>query len=156
MQKILIALALIMGCAFTAQAQTAADSVLIIKNRGIAGIRLGMKMSKVPKSIPGLYTAYDERREGTELNCTDLDGDWVMIITDDDENEIIDGIYIRLKGVKIEGTDIEVGVPLSKFANIPDLVKSKEQEGSFIYKKLYEIQLDQNDIVYAIYIHLIH
>ena len=155
LKHLALALAIIMvtGCWTTIQAQTA-DSLLVIKNRSFAGIRIGMRMSKVPQSIPGIYSQYDERREGTVLNCTNSDGDWVMIISDDDENEIIDGIYIRINGAIIEGTDIEVGVPFSKIANTPGLVKDKDLDGTYIYKKFYEVQLDENNLVYAIYFHL--
>jgi len=138
-----IALALLMGCHFTSQAQTAADSVLIIKNRGIAGIRIGMKMSKVPQSIPGLYNGYHEDY-GCEIGVTywcdvAVPGEnHYLSISDDDENGIIDGIDVHIPGVRITGTDIVIGKPKSEIVNIPGVKKKVDKDDPENYYYIYQ------------------
>lgn len=144
-----VALALLMGCAFTTQAQIA-DSLLIINNRAIAGIRIGMKMSKVPKSIPGLYDKYMEDygcEYGVTYWCNVSDEDPQLIISDDDENGIIDGIDVQIMGARIADTDITIGKPIAEVISTPGLVKKKiVQEDyeyyDYIYKGIYHIECD--------------
>lgn len=139
-------------------ATATANNPLVVDNLGIAGIVLGGKMSSVPKSVSGLYAKYrqDEMGEqGIELVCTDNAGNTVMTIDDEDENGLIDRIYIMVKGVKIANTSIEIGVPFAKVVNTPGLVKTKDEYGNelYLYKKRYEVQEDTDHVVYAICIY---
>ena len=104
---------------------TTTNNPLTIDNLGIAGITLGGKMSSVPKSVPGLYAKYrqDEMGEqGIELVCMDNAGSTVMTIDDENEDGVIDRIYVAVKGVKIANTNIETGKPFAKIVNTPGLV----------------------------------
>lgn len=140
-------------------ATATANNPLVVDNLGIAGIVLGGKMSSVPKSVPGLYSKFrqDEMGEqGIELVCTDNAGNTVMTIDDEDENGLIDRIYIMVKGVKIANTSIEIGAPFAKIVNTPGLVKTKDEYGNelYLYKKRYEVQEEvDSHSVYAIHIY---
>ncbi len=122
-----------------------ANSVLTIDNLGIAGIVLGGKMSNVPKSVPGLYAKYTETvmgEEGTSYECRDAKGECLMTIDDQNEDGIIDRIYIMVKGAKIANTNIQIGAPFSKVVNTPGLKKTKDEYGNelYLYNKRYEVQ----------------
>ena len=144
-----VVLCLLTGGAFTAQAQTA-DSLLIINNRAIASIRIGMKMSKVPKSIPGLYDDYMEDygcEFGVTYWCNVSGEDPQLIISDDDENGIIDGICVQIMGARIADNDITIGKPIAEVINTPGLVKKKVVQEDYeyydyIYKGIYHIECD--------------
>ena len=125
------------------------DSILIIKNRTFAGIRLGMKMSKVPQSVPGIYDGYreDARCEiGISYWCkVTVPGEYNYLeISDDDENGIIDGIMIQIPGVRIAGTDIVIGTPISEIINTPGLKKKVDKDSpdnyEYIYQGIYHIE----------------
>lgn len=140
--------------AATPQAASAAD-VLTIDNLGIGGIRLGMKMNSVPKTVPGLYARYSETsmgESGIEYNCLNAQGDIVMQIDDENEDGVVDRLYIMVKGAKIANTGIQIGVPFSKVVNTPGLKKTKDEYGNelYLYNKRYEVQEDMDHIVYAI------
>ena len=160
----IIAIIMVTGCWTTAQAQSATDSVLIIKNRGIAGIRIGMKMSKVPKSIPGLYDGYREEygcEVGVYYQCkVTIPGEYNNLeICDDDENDLIDYIYVGIFGAQIDGTDIVIGKPISDFINTPGLKKIVDKDDpenyEYVYKGIYHLRTglleDTNiEILYSI------
>ncbi|MBR6945495.1 MAG: hypothetical protein IKH64_06075 [Prevotella sp.] len=140
--------------AVSPQAATAAD-VLTIDNLGIGGIKLGMKMNSVPKTVPGLYARYSETsmgESGVEYNCLNAQGDIVMQIDDENEDGLVDRLYIMVKGAKIANTGIQIGVPFSKVVNTPGLKKTKDEYGNelYLYNKRYEVQEDMDHIVYAI------
>jgi hypothetical protein len=140
--------------AATPQAASAAD-VLTIDNLGIGGIKLGMKMNSVPKTVPGLYARYSETsmgESGIEYNCLNAQGDIVMQIDDENEDGVVDRLYIMVKGAKIANTGIQIGVPFSKVVNTPGLKKTKDEYGNelYLYNKRYEVQEDMDHIVYAI------
>lgn len=125
------------------------DSILIIKNRTFAGIRLGMKMSKVPQSVPGIYDGYEEDARceiGISYWCkVTVPGEYNYLeISDDDENGIIDGIMIQIPGVRIAGTDIVIGTPISEIINTPGLKKKVDKYSpeyyEYIYQGIYHIQ----------------
>ena len=131
------------------------DDILIIKDRGIAGIRLGMKISKVPKSIPGLYNDYMEDY-GCEFGVTyrckvTVPGEYNYLeISDYDENGLIDDISVQIPGVRIDGTDIVIGTPISKIINTPGLKKKlvdKDDPENYelIYKGIYHVYPGRND-----------
>lgn len=130
------------------------DSVLIIKQRGIAGISLGMKISKVPKSIPGLYDGYEEDY-GCEIGITyrckvTVPGEYNYLeISDYDENDRIDRIFIQILGARIDGTDIAIGTPVSKIINTPGLKKKVDKDDpeyfELIYKGIYHVYPGRND-----------
>lgn len=141
----------------TPQAASAAD-VLTIDNLGIGGIKLGMKMNSVPKTVPGLYARYSETsmgESGIEYNCLNAQGDIVMQIDDENEDGVVDRLYIMVKGAKIANTGIQIGVPFSKVVNTPGLKKTKDEYGNelYLYNKRYEVQEDMDHIVYAIHIY---
>ena len=143
--------------AATPQAATTAD-VLTIDNLGIGGIKLGMKMNSVPKTVPGLYARYSETsmgESGIEYNCLNAQGDIVMQIDDENEDGVVDRLYIMVKGAKIANTGIQIGVPFSKVVNTPGLKKTKDEHGNelYLYNKRYEVQEDMDHIVYAIHIY---
>lgn len=140
--------------AVSPQAATAAD-VLTIDNLGIGGIKLGMKMNSVPKTVPGLYARYSETsmgESGIEYNCLNAQGDIVMQIDDENEDGVVDRLYIMVKGAKIANTGIQIGVPFSKVVNTPGLKKTKDEYGNelYLYNKRYEVQEDMDHIVYAV------
>ena len=131
------------------------DDILIIKDRGIAGIRLGMKISKVPKSILGLYNDYMEDY-GCEFGVTyrckvTVPGEYNYLeISDYDENGLIDDISVQIPGVRIDGTDIVIGTPISKIINTPGLKKKlvdKDDPENYelIYKGIYNVYPGRND-----------
>lgn len=131
------------------------DDILIIKDRGIAGIRLGMKISKVPKSIPGLYNDYMEDY-GCEFGVTyrckvTVPGEYNYLeISDYDENGLIDDISVQIPGVRIDGTDIVIGTSISKIINTPGLKKKladKDDPENYelIYKGIYHVYPGRND-----------
>lgn len=136
-----------------------ANNPLVVDNLGIAGIVLGGKMSSVPKSVPGLYAKYTETimgEEGTSYECLNAQGELLMNVDDQNEDGIIDRIYIMVKGVKIANTNIEIGAPFAKIVNTPGLVKSKDEYGNelYLYKKRYEVQEEvDSHSVYAISIY---
>lgn len=138
---------------------TTANNPLVVDNLGIAGIVLGGKMSSVPKSVPGLYAKYTETimgEEGTSYECRNAQGELLMNVDDQNEDGIIDRIYIMVKGVKIANTNIEIGVPFAKIVNTPGLVKTKDEYGNelYLYKKRYEVQEEvDSHSVYAISIY---
>ena len=138
---------------------TTANNPLVVDNLGIAGIVLGGKMSSVPKSVPGLYAKYTETimgEEGTSYECWNAQGELLMNVDDQNEDGIIDRIYIMVKGVKIANTNIEIGVPFAKIVNTPGLVKTKDEYGNelYLYKKRYEVQEEvDSHKVYAISIY---
>ncbi len=137
----------------------AANNPLVVDNLGIAGIVLGGKMSSVPKSVPGLYAKYTETimgEEGTSYECWNAQGELLMNVDDQNEDGIIDRIYIMVKGVKIANTNIEIGAPFAKIVNTPGLVKTKDEYGNelYLYKKRYEVQEEvDSHKVYAICIY---
>lgn len=138
---------------------TATNNPLVVDNLGIAGIVLGGKMSSVPKSVPGLYAKYTETimgEEGTSYECWNAHGELLMNVDDQNEDGIIDRIYIMVKGVKIANTNIEIGAPFAKIVNTPGLVKTKDEYGNelYLYKKRYEVQEEvDSHSVYAISIY---
>lgn len=138
---------------------TATNNPLVVDNLGIAGIVLGGKMSSVPKSVPGLYAKYTETimgEEGTSYECWNAQGELLMNVDDQNEDGIIDRIYIMVKGVKIANTNIEIGAPFAKIVNTPGLVKTKDEYGNelYLYKKRYEVQEEvDSHSVYAISIY---
>lgn len=137
----------------------ATNTPLVVDNLGIAGIVLGGKMSSVPKSVPGLYAKYTETimgEEGTSYECWNAQGELLMNVDDQNEDGIIDRIYIMVKGVKIANTNIEIGAPFAKIVNTPGLVKTKDEYGNelYLYKKRYEVQEEvDSHKVYAICIY---
>lgn len=137
----------------------ATNNPLVVDNLGIAGIVLGGKMSSVPKSVPGLYAKYTETimgEEGTSYECRNAQGELLMNVDDQNEDGIIDRIYIMVKGVKIANTNIEIGAPFAKIVNTPGLVKTKDEYGNelYLYKKRYEVQEEvDSHKVYAISIY---
>lgn len=136
-----------------------ANNPLVVDNLGIAGIVLGGKMGSVPKSVPGLYAKYTETimgEEGTSYECWNAQGELLMNVDDQNEDGIIDRIYIMVKGVKIANTNIEIGAPFAKIVNTPGLVKTKDEYGNelYLYKKRYEVQEEvDSHKVYAICIY---
>ena len=139
-----------------AAAQPKEDSTLIIKNRGIAGIRIGMKMSKVPKSIPGLYDGYREDygcEMGVSYWCNvTVPGEYNHLNIDDvDENGIIDGISVQVPGVRIAGTDIVIGKPFSEIVNLPGVKKKVDKDDPenyyYVYQGIYYLDSGTLDIL---------
>jgi len=149
LSRLTATLAIIFFMATTASAQgTTPDSLLIIKNRGIAGIRLGMKMSKVPQSIPGLYNGYEEDygcEVGLYYQCkVTVPGEFNSLeFCDDDENDLIDFIYVGVLGAQIDGTDIVIGKPISDLINTPGLKKIVDKYDpdsyEYVYKGIYHL-----------------
>ncbi len=89
---------------------------------------------------------------GIEYNCLNAQGDIVMQIDDENEDGVVDRLYIMVKGAKIANTGIQIGVPFSKVVNTPGLKKTKDEYGNelYLYNKRYEVQEDMDHIVYAI------
>lgn len=147
----IITVIMVTSCWTTTQAQTA-DSLLIIDNSSFAGISLGMKMNKVPKAVPGIYDEYI----ADQADCSGafsfycfkkgkFDGtNPEIIVSDDAMDKLVDQINIYVKGAKIAGTDIEIGIPISKVKNTPGLVK--EEWGNFYYyTDNYLVNLDDSE-----------
>lgn len=121
---------------------------LTIDNRSFAGIRIGMKIDAVPKSIAGIYTSwYEGGCEGTILTCL-LNGETSMMIYDEDDNGIVEGIVVMLKGAQIAGTDIVIGGRLN--VATPGLVQNREEEFEYIYNRYYRVQSDSDNAIYMI------
>ena len=152
------ALFLIISFLIGIQTQVDAQSRnLTIDNLSFAGITLGSKMSSVPKTIAGLYSRLDEREmgeEGIEFCCYH-DGELVMTIDDQDENGLIDRLYIMVKGAKIANTNIEIGKLFSSILQTPGLVKTKDEYDNelYLYNKHYEVQEGEGGVIYAIQIY---
>ena len=94
--------------------------------------------------------------EGTSYECWNAQGELLMNVDDQNEDGIIDRIYIMVKGVKIANTNIEIGAPFAKIVNTPGLVKTKDEYGNelYLYKKRYEVQEEvDSHSVYAISIY---
>lgn len=138
LSRLTATLAIILFMATTASAQGTTPD-LTIDNSTFAGISIGMKMNKVPKSIPGIYDEYIADQADCSgafsfycVKTNKFDGtNPEIIVSDDAMDKLVDKIDIFVKGARIANTNIEIGTPISKAKNTPGLVK--EEWGNFYY-----------------------
>ena len=75
----------------------------------------------------------------------------VVNVTDGDGDDIVDEITVSKEGVKIEGTSIYIGMPLSSLRAVKGI--KRLNNGSEYYKYgNYEIYLSENNTVYMVVI----
>lgn len=131
--------------------QQEVDNPMLIKDCSFAGISLGMKMNQVPKSVPGIYDKYiavqADCSEAFSFYCVwnkKFDGtNPEIIVSDDAMDKLVDGITVFVKGVKIAGTEIEIGAPISKVKNTPGVVEVP-YSNVYEYKDNYMLFLDDS------------
>ena len=101
----------------------------------------------------GVYTRVQESGygcDGTQYECYDGD-DNVLTVADSDGDNIVDEMTVFKQGVKIEGTPIYIGMPLSSLRAVKGI--RRLNNGSDYYKYgNYEIYLSENNTTYMVVI----
>jgi len=136
-------------------AASSSASLPAISQKSFGSIRIGMRMQNVPKTMSGVYTGVQESgygEDGTQYECYTgkYTGDTnAVTVADSDGDNTVDEITVFKKGVKINGTPIYIGMPLSKLKAVSGI--RRLNNGSDYYKYgSYEIYLDENNSVYMI------
>ncbi len=132
---------------------TSAASMPSISLKSFGNIRIGMKLRNVPKTMSGVYTRVQESGygcDGTQYEC--YNGDSIVVnVADGDGDDIVDEIMISKEGVKIDGTPIYIGMPLSSLRAVKGI--KRLNNGSEYYKYgNYEIYLSENNTAYMVVI----
>lgn len=123
-----------------------------ISGKGFNGIKIGMSLGSVPRSMAGVYNRIMESGmgdDGTQYEGYDGDNRIVSFEDGNDDNRI-DGIFVAKQGVQIENTPIYIGMPLNQFKIIKGV---KRIPNSYNYSYgYYEISFDENNRVDGVYI----
>lgn len=134
---------------------TTATNLPVISQRSFGGIKTGMRMQAVPKSMSGVYTEYIKTsygEDGDQYECCNgkYNGDNVTVrVYDEDGNGTVDAIDVQKAGVKLNGTPIYIGMPVGKLKTVSGI--KRLNNGSDYYKYgSYEMYLDENNNVYMI------
>lgn len=103
-----------------AQSQAASSSLPAITQRRFCGVGIGMPLKNVPATVNGIYSRRMESSygcDGTQYECYD-GNDNVLSFIDEDDNGKIDCILVMKQGVRIDGTQVYIGMSESSLKSI--------------------------------------
>ncbi|MCR5130866.1 MAG: hypothetical protein K6C10_05325 [Prevotella sp.] len=116
------------------QATTQSNNPLVLVGKALGNIKIGMRMSDVPQSVKGLYANRGELEmtgeAGEAYNCRDQAGDIVIEIADQDENGIVDALFIQAKGVQIANSPLYIGMPAEELLRVEGVKAGTDQYGN--------------------------